>query len=94
MTLFSETNFVSWASALSSQHSALSTQHSALISYWQVIHPPTSARRMFVHVLDENGDIVAQDDGLAAAALQPGDLIFVGPFPTPARNLHTPPGRL
>ncbi|MBK9050220.1 MAG: glycosyltransferase family 39 protein [Chloroflexi bacterium] len=70
---------------LSPQPSALSTQPSALISYWQVIHPPTSARRMFVHVLDEGGEIVAQDDGLAAAALQPGDLILLAhSLPLPA----------
>ncbi len=40
---------------------------------------------MFVHVLDESGEIVAQDDGLAAAALQPGDLILLAhSLPLPA----------
>ena len=63
--------------------SALSTQYSALISYWQVVQTPTSARRVFAHVLAEEGEMVAQDDGLdaAAASLQPGDLILLAQWP-------------
>jgi len=67
--------------------SALNTQPSALITYWQVVQTPPSARRMFVHLLDESGEIVVQDDGLDAAAssLQPGDLILlVHSLPLPA----------
>ncbi len=66
--------------------STLSPRPSALITYWQVVATPPAARRVFVHLLDEGGEIVAQDDGLAAAAtsLQPGDLIvLVHPIPLP-----------
>ena len=46
-------------------------------TYWRVtdrVQPPVT---VFVHLLDQNGNIVAQDDrfGAAARMLEPGDLI-------------------
>ncbi len=48
-----------------------------LITYWRVLGPATSPRRFFVHLLDEQGRIVAQDDRNSAPAAywQAGDLI-------------------
>jgi hypothetical protein len=49
----------------------------AINTYWRVtdrLQPPVT---VFVHLLDQNGHIVAQDDrfGAAARMLEPGDLI-------------------
>jgi hypothetical protein len=47
------------------------------LSIWRVLALPTSERRFFLHVVDSNGDLVAQHDGLDAPAQywQAGDLI-------------------
>jgi 4-amino-4-deoxy-L-arabinose transferase-like glycosyltransferase len=55
-----------------------------LITYWQVTAVPTSARRLFIHLLDENsaqlGELYAFDtadpQGLWFPHWQPGDLIL------------------
>jgi hypothetical protein len=49
----------------------------AINAYWRVtdrLQPPVT---VFVHLLDQNGDIVAQDDrfGAAARMLERGDMI-------------------
>lgn len=46
-----------------------------LLSYWQVAAAAEGLYKIFVHVLDENGQIVAQDDALdvRVSGLQPGD---------------------
>jgi hypothetical protein len=53
-------------------------QGTAINTYWRVtgdLRPPVS---VFVHLLDQDGNIVAQDDrfGAAARMLEPGDLIM------------------
>jgi hypothetical protein len=50
----------------------------SLASYWQVIAPPDGPRRMFLHAVGDNGEIVAQDDRLGAPAehWQAGDVII------------------
>jgi hypothetical protein len=49
-----------------------------LTTYWHVEEPPTDARRLFLHLVAEDGAIVAQSDGLGAPAAfwQKGDLIM------------------
>jgi 4-amino-4-deoxy-L-arabinose transferase-like glycosyltransferase len=49
-----------------------------ILTYWQVIAPIGEPRRIFLHVLDENDQIIAQDDRLNAPAehWQVGDLIL------------------
>lgn len=55
-------------------------QRLGVVLAWEVQTPPPpgSARKAFVHVLNVNGQIVAQNDGLAAdlTALRPGDWVF------------------
>ncbi len=48
------------------------------ISYWLVETPPDGPRRLFLHAVDDAGQILAQDDGLAAPAAywRPGDLLL------------------
>ena len=50
----------------------------ALLTYWRVAEPPAGARRFFLHLVDEDGDIVAQDDRLDAPAghWSTGDIII------------------
>jgi hypothetical protein len=50
----------------------------AFVTYWQVTAPSDGPRRIFLHALDETGQIVAQDDRLGAPAghWQPGDVII------------------
>jgi 4-amino-4-deoxy-L-arabinose transferase-like glycosyltransferase len=45
-----------------------------LVTYWQVLAPASGPRRMFLHAIDSDGEIVAQDDRLGAPArtLAPG----------------------
>jgi hypothetical protein len=45
---------------------------------WRVEQVPSSARRIFLHLVDESGNIVAQDDALGAPAMhwQIGDLVI------------------
>ncbi len=49
-----------------------------LIAYWRVLQPAASPRRFFVHLLNEQGEILAQDDRNSAPAAhwQAGDLII------------------
>ncbi|UCG24137.1 MAG: hypothetical protein JSW55_18770, partial [Chloroflexota bacterium] len=49
-----------------------------LIAIWRVDKPPTADRSFFVHLLDESGAIVGQDDaqGAPAAHWQTGDIII------------------
>ncbi|MFN2162889.1 MAG: ArnT family glycosyltransferase [Candidatus Promineifilaceae bacterium] len=46
-----------------------------MLSFWKVIDPPQEEIKLFLHLLDGNGEIVAQHDGLdiLAQGLQPGD---------------------
>ncbi len=37
-----------------------------LLTYWQVQDPPPAQVRVFVHLVDDSGEVVAQDDGLAS----------------------------
>jgi len=49
-----------------------------LVTYWRVEEPVDGPRRIFLHQLDSEGNIVDQDDGLGAPSdhWQPGDLIL------------------
>lgn len=49
-----------------------------LITYWQVQEPADGRRRLFLHLVDEDGNIVAQNDGLGAPAAhwRTGDIIL------------------
>jgi len=55
-----------------------------LVTYWQVVAPITQPMRLFIHVLDENGEIIAEDyswdsadpQNLWQPHWQEGDLIF------------------
>jgi hypothetical protein len=53
------------------------TSDVTLITYWQVNDPPSATLRLFVHALDINGQIAAQDDrqDTSAKDWRPGDLI-------------------
>ncbi len=46
-----------------------------LLSMWRVIQPPAADLKIFVHLLDADGQVAAQHDGLdvAVRGLQPGD---------------------
>jgi hypothetical protein len=48
-----------------------------LVTYWMVLAPLPADLAIFVHVVDANGNIVAQHDAFdaAAALLQPGDTV-------------------
>ena len=50
----------------------------AILTYWQVDEAPAGARRVFLHLVDEGGNIVAQDDRLGAPAdhWSKGDIII------------------
>ena len=47
----------------------------AMLSLWRVQQPPAAELKIFVHLLDATGQVVAQHDGLDVGqqALQPGD---------------------
>jgi 4-amino-4-deoxy-L-arabinose transferase-like glycosyltransferase len=49
-----------------------------LISYWRVENPADGPRRLFLHLIDKQGEIVSQDDGLESpsAYWQAGDTIL------------------
>jgi 4-amino-4-deoxy-L-arabinose transferase-like glycosyltransferase len=49
-----------------------------LVSYWRVEAVASGPRRLFLHLVDEQGENAGQDDGLAApsAYWQPGDTIL------------------
>ena len=55
-----------------------------LLTYWQAIHTPDSPRRLFIHSLDENGNLIAEAYAFDTADpqslwfphWQPGDLIL------------------
>ena len=49
-----------------------------VITAWRIETAPAGTRALFAHVLDESGQIVAQDDAWRSsfATLQPGDLFF------------------
>lgn len=46
-----------------------------LLGFWEVQQPPQDEVKLFVHLLDENGQLISQHDGLEVAWqwLQPGD---------------------
>jgi hypothetical protein len=48
-----------------------------VITYWQAVNPVTTPLRLFVHAVDANGQIVAQDDRMDTPPKdwRPGDLI-------------------
>jgi hypothetical protein len=48
-----------------------------LLTYWRVMEPPSSRLKIFVHLLDETGNRVAQHDGLGSPpqGWVPGDLV-------------------
>jgi hypothetical protein len=50
----------------------------SLATYWQVTAPADGLRRIFLHAVDDSGEIIAQDDRLGAPAehWQTGDLII------------------
>jgi len=50
----------------------------ALLSYWRVETPSASALKVFVHVIDEQGQLVTQDDGLRSTpeGWAAGDLVI------------------
>jgi hypothetical protein len=49
----------------------------AVATYWQVVGTAAGPRHLFLHVVDEAGEIIAQDDGLGspAAHWRAGDII-------------------
>ncbi len=49
-----------------------------LLTYWQVIVADAEPRRIFLHAVDHQGEIVSQADGLGAPAehWQPGDVVI------------------
>jgi hypothetical protein len=49
-----------------------------LLSYWRVDRPTNEPRRFFLHLVDEQGQTIVQQDTLGAPAehWQPGDLIL------------------
>ncbi len=62
-----------------------------ILTYWQVIAPPDGQRRMFLHVVDQAGELMAQDDRLGAPAAhwQAGDIILQQfTLPSLARELR------
>lgn len=56
---------------------AVTSRPCTLTTYWQVLEPPQGPRRIFAHVVNESGEIVAQDDRLGAPAehWREGDLV-------------------
>lgn len=57
-----------------------------LLGFWQVVKPPSDDLKIFVHLLDEDGQLVSQHDGLDVNGrwLQTGDLfaqLHVIPLP-------------
>ena len=46
-----------------------------LLGYWEVQQPPQDEVKIFVHLLDETGQLISQHDGLDVAWqwMQPGD---------------------
>ena len=61
--------------ALSGYQVAIREGAMTLLGYWQVQQPLQDEVKIFVHLLDENGQLVGQHDGLDVAWpwLQPGD---------------------
>lgn len=49
-----------------------------LMTYWQVLDRPDGPRRIFLHRVDEAGNVIEQDDRLGAPAefWQPGDIVI------------------
>jgi hypothetical protein len=50
----------------------------AITTYWRVERTPSEPRSLFLHALDTDGALIAQDDGLdvPTAQWQPGDIII------------------
>ncbi len=63
-----------------------------MLSFWRVRQTPDAALKIFVHLLDATGQLVAQHDGLDVewATLRPGDE-FAQLHPTPLPP-DLPPG--
>ncbi|MDT8304326.1 MAG: glycosyltransferase family 39 protein [Anaerolineae bacterium] len=55
-----------------------SGQPCQVITYWRVLQPPGELRRIFLHALDDQGQVITAGDDLGAPAAywQPGDLIL------------------
>jgi hypothetical protein len=49
-----------------------------MITYWRVLSPVDGSRRIFLHLVDQDGQIIVQDDALGAPAehWQPDDLLI------------------
>ena len=49
-----------------------------LLTYWRIEEPADGQRRFFLHLLNEEGEIVSQEDALGAPAThwQPGDILI------------------
>ena len=49
-----------------------------IVTYWRVLQPPPSERRIFLHVMDAEGTVVANGDGLGAPAAfwRQGDILL------------------
>jgi hypothetical protein len=60
-----------------------------LLTYWRVVEPPSSRLKIFVHLLDDTGDRVAQHDGLGSPprGWMPGDLLVQKHVMTPSESL-------
>jgi 4-amino-4-deoxy-L-arabinose transferase-like glycosyltransferase len=54
------------------------TTHCSLITYWRIEQPSPTPLRFFLHLVDDSGQPIAQDDSLGAPAeyWQPGDLLL------------------
>ncbi|MFZ1400960.1 MAG: hypothetical protein WAS33_28915, partial [Candidatus Promineifilaceae bacterium] len=61
--------------ALSGYQIAVTEAAVELLGFWEVQQPPQDEVKIFVHLLDENGQLISQHDGLDVTwqGLQPGD---------------------
>ena len=67
-------------------------QSLSLTLYWQALHPPKDDYTIFAHVLDSEGNLVAQYDGLLLDGLYPTSEWIVGDVCTQQIELNVPPG--
>jgi hypothetical protein len=47
----------------------------SLVTYWRVVAPAAGDLKIFVHLLDESGQVLGQHDGLDVAGWRAGDVI-------------------
>jgi hypothetical protein len=62
-----------------------------LTLHWQALHPPQGDYTVFVHLLDADGDLVAQHDGLPMDGVYPTSEWIVGDTFTQQIKLTIPP---